>query len=30
VYVCRLLAWLWAGTMGLMTIVSAIAPIVLI
>jgi hypothetical protein len=28
VYVCRLLAWLWAGTMGFMTIVSAIPPIV--
>ena len=27
-YVCRLLAWLWAGTMGFMTIVSAIPPIV--
>jgi len=28
VYVCRLLAWLWAATMGFMTIVSAIPPIV--
>jgi hypothetical protein len=28
VYVCRLLAWLWAGTMGFMMIVSAIPPIV--
>jgi hypothetical protein len=28
VYVCRLLAWLWAGTMAFMTIVSLIPPIV--
>ena len=28
VYVCRLLAWLWAGTLAFMTIVSLIPPIV--
>jgi hypothetical protein len=28
VYICRLLAWLWAGTMAFMTIVSLIPPIV--
>jgi hypothetical protein len=28
IYVCRLLAWRWAGTMGFMTIISAIPPIV--
>lgn len=28
VYVCQLLAWVWAGTMAFMTIVSVIPPIV--